>query len=387
MCREWKGTSLKINDESSSFFEKLEQEGISIRREEEILLENQRNHFIYEDEFIEQSKNLNIMISKYKNKEYSDKSKRYLSKENKFEKIQCNSDDLNKYQKVCKQNVIDGDIREFNISINMLNKIFDDSQKSRLFLDILIMFALGNRVSYTAEDFEIEFNLDDVHFKEKFNILTSKPIDLYQLYDWIFNDEEYKDSYTIKLQIVRQVIIKRRNIIDASNILTDSKLAYTRIISKKTDDYFEQLNRLKDDFLVLSKNENGILRTLNITFFAWLGYLWVEIYRIIVNYDKSDIFIYLFCSTGAKKGLVILGFTIALIFIFFAYAFEMKSLKKTYTVIKKIYKDKILFEDDMKEDGRFESSISEPKVGKIQLGFFLVVLTLLLYRLYKSFPW
>jgi len=246
------------------------------------------------------------------------------------------------------------------------------------------MFALGNRVSYTAEDFEIEFNLDDVHFKEKFNILTSKPIDLYQLYDWIFNDEEYKDSYTIKLQIVRQVIIKRRNIIDASNILTDSKLAYIRIISKKTDDYFEQLNRLKDDFLVLSKNENGILRTLNITFFAWLGYLWVEIYRIIVNYDKSDILIYLFCSTGAKKGLVILGFTIALIFIFFAYAFEMKSLKKTYTVIKKIYKDKILFEDDMKKDGRFESSISEPKVGKIQLGFFLVVLTLLLYRLYKS---
>ena len=142
------------------------------------------------------------------------------------------------------------------------------------------------------------------------DIANSDSIGLYPMYDWIFNDEEYKNSYTVKLYIVRQVIIRKRNIKDTSGILADSKLAYKRIISKKTDDYFNQLNQLKEDFLVLSKNENSALRALNITFFAWIGYLGVELFKIIVNYNKPDILTYLVCSTGAKKGIVIIGLSL-----------------------------------------------------------------------------
>ena len=80
------------------------------------------------------------------------------------------------------------------------------------------------------------------------------------------------------------------------------------------------------------------MRALNIAFFAWLGYLGVELFKIIVNYTKADILTYLFCSTGAKKGIVIMGFIIALFFRFLVYVLEIKSLEKTYNVIKKIYK-------------------------------------------------
>ena len=362
MSREWKGTSLKIDDANSCFVERLRQEGISLRENDDgITLENQKNYFIDENNFIEQSKNLISMINKYTQKEYSDKSKVYFSEKNEFKSIQPIFGDLNKYLEVAKNNVIDGDIREFNISINVLNNILDNSRKPRLFLDILIMFALGNRVSYDAEDVEIEFNSDEEHYKVDIDIATSEAMNLYPVYNWIFNDEEYKDSYTVKLHIVRQVVIRKRNIKDTSGILTDSKLAYNRIISKKTDDYFNQLNQLKEDLL--------------------------ELFKIIVNYDKPNILIYLCCSTGAKKGLVIMGFIIALFFIFLAYVLEIKSLEKTYNVIKKIYKDKILFENESKGDAKFESIISKPEIGKLQKTVFTVILMILFFRFFKTFPW
>lgn len=387
MSREWIGTSLKLDVENSCFIDRLKQESINLREnDDEVTLENQQNYFIYENEFIAQSTNLLPMITKYTQKDYSDKSKVYVSEENEFKSIQSIYSDLNKYLEVVKNNVIDGDIREFNISINILNNILDDSRKSRLFLDILIMFALGNRVSYDAENVKIEFSSDEECYRMDIDIANSDSIGLYPMYDWIFNDEEYKNSYTVKLYIVRQVIIRKRNIKDTSGILADSKLAYKRIISKKTDDYFNQLNQLKEDFLVLSKNENSALRAL-FSFFAWIGYLGVELFKIIVNYNKPDILTYLVCSTGAKKGIVIIGFIIALFFIFLAYVLEIKSLEKTYNVIKKIYKDKILFETEYNEDGKFENTISKPEIGKLQKTVFTVILALLFFRFFKTFPW
>ena len=388
MSREWIGTSLKLDVENSCFIDRLKQESINLREnDDEVTLENQQNYFIYENEFIAQSTNLLPMITKYTQKDYSDKSKVYVSEENEFKSIQSIYSDLNKYLEVVKNNVIDGDIREFNISINILNNILDDSRKSRLFLDILIMFALGNRVSYDAENVKIEFSSDEECYRMDIDIANSDSIGLYPMYDWIFNDEEYKNSYTVKLYIVRQVIIRKRNIKDTSGILADSKLAYKRIISKNTDDYFNQLNQLKADFLVLSKNENSALRALNITFFAWIGYLGVELFKIIVNYNKPDILTYLVCSTGAKKGIVIIGFIIALFFIFLAYVLEIKSLEKTYNVIKNIYKDKILFETEYNKDGKFENTISKPEIGKLQKTVFTVILALLFFRFFRTFPW
>ena len=109
MSREWKGTSLKIYNANSCFVKRLRQEGISLREnDDEITLENQKNYFIYENEFIEQSKNLISMINKYAQKEYSDKSKAYFSDRNEFKNIQSIFGDLHKYLEVTKNNVIDG---------------------------------------------------------------------------------------------------------------------------------------------------------------------------------------------------------------------------------------------------------------------------------------
>lgn len=82
-----------------------------------------------------------------------------------------------------------------------------------------------------------------------------------------------------------------------------------------------------------------------------------------------------------------MGFIIALFFIFLAYVLEIKSLEKTYNVIKKIYKDKILFENESKGDAKFESIISKPEIGKLQKTVFTVILMILFFRFFKTFPW
>ena len=388
MNSKWKGTSVTFDKANNILFDILKKEGILLRENDDgFTLENQSNYFIYENEFIEASTNLLSIVTKYTQKEYSGKSKVFWTKENTFENIQANFSDSCKYLNIVRNNIIDGDIRELDISINVLNSILNESRKSRLFLDILIMFALGTRVRYDAEDVNVEFYVDDAYYNFNINIKKSDFLNLYPIYDWIFNDEEYKDSYIVKLQIVRHVIIKKRDISDISNIIIDSKLAYKRIISKKTDDYFNQLTQLKEDFLVLAKHENSVLRTLNITFFAWLGYLGVELFKIIVNYSKPDIVNYLLFSTGAKKGLVIIGFIVALSLIFLGYILEVKSLEKTYNVLKNLYEDKILFDNQSDKNGKFDNTITKPEVGWVQKCIFVIILILLFIRFYMTFPW
>lgn len=392
MCKSltWKGTSLKINNEdceNDRFINIIEKEGIDLRKDiAEIILENQSRYYILENQFINQSTNLSIIIRKFIHKEYQDNSKIYLLGKETFETVKAQACDENKYNKIIENNIIDGDIREFNISINVLDEVLDESEKSRAFLDILILFALATKSSYDAETLKAEFRVEDKNYKIEIDIINPKPIYLYPIYGWIINDEEYEESYNVKLHVIRQVIINKKDIHDVEGILEDSKLAYKRIIYKKTNDYFEQLNQLKDDFLILSNNENKALRTLNLTFFAWIGYVGIELFNIISKYNGENIVNYLFWSKGIKKVIVILMFILALIFIFISYVIEVKSLGETYDVIKDIYKDKILFEVDSDNDNKFEKIIKKPQVGKLQIIIVIIIIVTLFVRLFYALP-
>ncbi len=359
----WKNTSLKIDskiDENASLIHILKNREIPLRKDgSEYTLENQESYYILEDKFIDQSKNLSTIITKYSQKDYNKLSQVYISNIEDFRGIEVTAKDKKVYEKIIKENKIDADIRNFPISVNVLNEALDNNNfKSTLFIDILILFALATASNYNAEEVETEFRI-----------------------------EEYEESYNVKLQVVRQVIINKNDIKDVKGVLEDSKLAYKRIVSQKTNEYFEQLNQLKDDFLILSKNENTSLRTLNLTFFAWLGYLGLELFNIIVNYKGEDIIPYLLFSDGAKKGIVLLMFIVALIFIFNAYRLEIKSLGETYKVIKEIYEDKILFKTDLEGSSKFEAIIKKPEIGKPQMLVFFIFLFALIIRFFLTFPW
>lgn len=376
-----KGTSLVIEsdlDNRYKLIDTLQNEGINLS---DNILPNQSNHFIFSNEFINLSTNLTTVLRKFDEKNYNNELKVYITDSNEFKIIKTNSNDTKKYKKILSQNNLDGEIREFDISVNIMHEVLDKSIKSRTFLDILILLALANKCKYDAENLEAKFSADETCYTVETNIIKDDFVGLYPIYNWIINDNEYEDSYSVKLQIVRKVIATKQNIKDVEGILKDSKLAYKRIISKKTDDYFEQLNHLKDDFLLLSQNENTTLRTLHVTFFAWIGYLGIELFNIITKYDGKNILHYLFCSQGSKKAIVILMFIVALIIIFMGYISEVRSLKKTYTTIKGLYKDKILFETNSVNESKFEMLIEEPEVGKIQKSIFIILMITLIVRL------
>ena len=384
----WKGTSLKIDLQKnleSNFIKSLNNQYIELRCEDNIyVLENQSKYFIYEDEFIDESRRLPSIITKFIQKDYNNLGQIYIASSNSFIDIEADTKDKIIYEKIIKDNNIDGNMRYFPISINVLNEVLDsNNRKSALIIDFFILSALSTKISYTAEEIESEFIIGDKRYISNFNI-DCEPFYLFPIYDWIINSNEYKDSYIVKLQIVRQVIVNKRTLKNVAEILEDSKLAYNRIISRKTDDYFDQINKLKDDFLSLSKNENTTLRTLNLTFFAWLGSLGVQLLNLIIKYDGNNLLCYLFISKGLKKAVVVGMFIMALIFIFVAYISEIKSLQKEYDVVKRIYKDKILFESESEKENKFELFIQKPKVGKIQIAIFSTLLFLLLARCFLA---
>lgn len=388
---DWKNTSLKIDSRTSDgsvLIKALNKESIELRLDESIhVLENQSKHYILEDDFINNSRNLPLIIRKYSKKDYEDTIRIYDEKLSGFKSLKVESSDKKIYEEIIKENIIDADIREFPISINTLEKVLDkDSRKSSLILDIFILISIANKSKFNAEDYSFEVGVDDKTYRATLNI-DSESLNLFPIYDWIINNEEYKESYNVKLHVVRQVIINKQNMLDVKGLLEDSKLAYRRIISKKTNEYFEQLNQLKDDFLILSQNENSTLRTLNLTFFAWLGSLGLELFNIIKDYTGTDILQYVFFSTGAKKGIVVLVFIIALIALFVSYTIEMKSLEETYEVIKRIYKDKILFETENDDENKFEKIIKKPKIGILHIVIFSLIFGILLLRFLKTFPW
>ena len=56
-------------------------------------------------------------------------------------------------------------------------------------------------------------------------------------------------------------------------------------------------------------------------------------------------------------------------------------------MIKTIYKDKILFETDIKDENKFEKTIKTPEVGKLQFFLFIIIFVTLFIRLLNTFPW
>lgn len=385
--KEWRGTSLYINsntEEGYEIIDALDYENLNLLEEDTIyVLENQKSYFIFENEFIDQSKNLNLMIAKYIIKDYENSSKLYDHKNKKFKTIEINYKDKSIYENIIQENNIDGDIRKIPISINVLNKVFDESRKSKVLLDILILLFLADKSSYSAEKVKCTVIGENKSYQIRLDI-NSESLNLYPIYDWIINNKEYKDSYNVKLQIVRQVIVNKKDICNVSDILENSKLAYKRIISDKTKEYFNHINQLKNDFLILAKNENGILRTLNLTFFTWLGALALKLFDIINNYEGNNLVEYILLSKGTGTALIIFMFLVGLLAIYIGYTIEIKSLQETYDGIRRIYKDKILFENDIENENKFENLIKRPEIGKIQKYTFLIILGLMILRLLYS---
>lgn len=383
----WRGQTLLLNKKNkfeSDILKVIEYYNVRIRSEDvenEYALPNPSSYFVLEDEFIGQTKNFINILNKLSEKDYENTCFVYRVINHDMEEVDADFRDKELYSGVLSNNIVVGVEGTPEISINVLQEVLGENKKSNLVIDIFILFALAHKTTYEAETIKYEFRSIDREYLLELDIIKSSPIHLWPIYNWVFNSREYKDSHLTKLEIVRQVILNKQSIYPTKEILKDCQLCYKRIISQKTNDYFDQLNKLKDDFLVLSKNHQTAVRTMNLTFFAWLGTLGMEVFRIVMDYEGTQILSFLFVSRGPKKAIVILIFIISLIFIWLAYRWEIESLKKEYLVIKNLYIDKIFFETSLQETDKFSEIIIEPSTCKYQKNIFCFLLAVLIIRL------
>ena len=382
-----KGTSIRLGKESLSktLIKAIEDEGILLRDEpNDYILENQESYFILENEYTSKATNLIKIIEKYNAKDYVQEIKEIVFEKTgiKVQNVKVKSDDIDTYKEIVSDNIIDGKIREFNVSIKMLNTILDDSKISRNIIDIFILFAIGNRCKYDAGSFNSEFNMDGDRKTISIDFRNSEPINLYPIYEWIVDKNEYECSYVVKLQIFRQVILSGSSIRDIKNNLMQCIRIYRRIISNKTKEYFEQVEGMKNDFIELSRNKSSSLRTLNITLFTWIGALGVKIYSVVESYEGDNIIYFLLLHNSDKTKIIVSMFIIGLVGIFSGYLLEVYNLKKDYRVIKKFYEDKILMDSQLNDEESFKEFIKEPSAGYIQWGVFILILVVLIVRIF-----
>ena len=162
----WDGTSLKIDTNNQLFddFKKLLTDNrINLRKEQNIYyLENQNDYFIYEDDFIESTRNLNLVVTKFSQKNYNENTKIYLVNNNDFRLVESNCKDKVVYEEILEDNIINGNLREFPISVNVINEVLTrKTSKSELILDFFILVALSTKITYYAEEIESEFRFYD----------------------------------------------------------------------------------------------------------------------------------------------------------------------------------------------------------------------------------
>lgn len=345
----WIGIELCLDkrlDMHQNLIDSMEDKGIYLRSEDEsnfLYLQNQSNYFILEDEFIAQSTNMNRIFNKLAEKNYQNQLEIFNINDYKFVDVKSKADDIDLYHEVLSKNIIIGLNSMPNISINVLHEVLRD-RKSILIIDVLILFSLANKVKYEAEELKLEFFGED-SYELEINILKTKPLNLWILYDWIFNTREYEASHLLKIDIVRKIILYRKSLEDVEGILRDSITSYNRVISQKSDSYFEQLNKLKDDFIIISKNAQSSLRALNITFLAWLGTFSMELFKIVMEYPGDNLWTYLLFSKDDKIAFLMMISIFILISIGLAHSIEVKHLQNEFLYIKEMY-DEMLFESN-----------------------------------------
>lgn len=389
MCAEeflfnYTSVKLPINDFNTENLNKLETtcNALSIKIEIEkdegyYEVYNPKNLLFKEREYIEKKFYFKDITRKLSIKDYCN-DLYYVREDYSLEKVGYN--DFRIYSKVMSDNNIDGlKKKDILVSIEMLNKLNCESSKIKKLINIYVMLFLSNKTIFCDEEFSFTTLYEDHYFlkKEKLDTVTT---DLFNIYKWIVSDEEYKDSYRVKLDIVRKIIVDKKSFNLTVEDLLNCQSIFNRIIRNEVKTYFEQVNLLKDDFINLDKSINDVRRSLHVKILTWLSSIGILIFDYVKDYEGNEIFFSIFCSQSQKIQIVLSMLLVAIVVIFFIFIIEMKYLEKEYDKLKKYYTNSQFFvEDD------FNNYVEKPKIQKSYILAFIFVIAIFLIRIILTF--
>lgn len=339
---------------------------------------NQANIWLFEEEFIDTpSHNLQQIFDKLHIKNYNN-IKCFDCETRKF-----NSDskyDAEDYLKIISLNIISGvEYEKLKISLELLSggKYSSKSDRVRHLINIYVLLLLANRTRRQQNrlEFTFEGDLDSFVFETEFG-KGNFTDGLLEIYEWIVNEQEYSEAYKVKLQIIRSLIIKRKKLDELDLIKNQAESIFNRIVSGKTDHYFELQNNLKDDFIKISTMTSESNSSLNTKLFGWLTAFSLIIFDFIKESDGQNLFGRIVCSTSEKTKVLLLLLIMALLIIMIMFNLDIRNIRKQYQCLRDLYVNQMFIS---KED--FNKFIKKPLYRNMYNLLLLSLLIILVIRL------
>ncbi|BBA92064.1 hypothetical protein [Streptococcus ruminantium] len=374
IVKQWQNT-VAIIDTSSAIKNLLEQKQIGKLKKEGYFIYNQENIWLFEEEFIDEiTHSLQQIFDKLSCKDYTQIE--YFDYEtNSFINFY-NGADSEIYLKIVRSNIIDGiEFKKLNISLALLSKDGYEAKSERVkhLIDIYILLLLSSKTRRRQDKLEFSFEGEQevFLFESKFG---DKNLEngLLEIYDWIINSQEYREAYKVKLQIVRTLIAKQKQLKEFRLLKSQSESIFNRIISGKTDKYFELQSSLKDDFIKISTEVKNYNSSLNTKLFGWLTAFSLIIFDFIKESGGPGLFHRIIFSNSEKTQLLLLLLLGALIIIMTMFNLDIKTIRKQYLSLKDFYVNQMLVSED-----EFNKFINKP----MYRNSYNLLLALLLFAL------
>lgn len=339
---------------------------------------NQANIWLFEEEFIDTpSHNLQQIFDKLHIKNYNnikcfDYETRKFNSDSKY--------DAEDYLKIISLNIISGvEYEKLKISLELLSggKYSSKSDRVRHLINIYVLLLLANRTRRQQNrlEFTFEGDLDSFVFETEFG-KGNFTDGLLEIYEWIVNEQEYSEAYKVKLQIIRRLIIKRKKLDELDLIKNQAESIFNRIVSGKTDHYFELQNNLKDDFIKISTMTSESNSSLNTKLFGWLTAFSLIIFDFIKESDGQNLFGRIVCSTSEKTNVLLLLLIMALLIIMIMFNLDIRNIRKQYQCLRDLYVNQMFIS---KED--FNKFIKKPLYRNMYNLLLLSLLIILVIRL------
>ena len=377
VVRKWQNTAAII-DLNTPLQQIFKSNQIGVEKNDGYYIFNKENTWIFEEEFIDApSHNLQQIFDKLCIKNY-DNIQCFDSATNEFKVV--TESDAENYLKIISLNTINGvEYEKLKISLKLLSggNYSSKSDRVRHLINIYVLFLLANRTKRQQNSLEFTFegDLDSFVFETEFG--KKKIIyGLLEIYEWIVTKQEYSEAYKVKLQIVRSLIIKQKKLDQLDLIKNQAESIFNRIVSEKTDHYFELQNNLKDDFIKISTMTSESNSSLNTKLFGWLTAFSLIIFDFIKESNGQNLFRRIICSTSEKTNILLLLLIVALFIIMIMFNLDIKAIRKQYQCLKDLYVNQMFIS---KED--FNKFIQKPLYCNMYNLLLLSLLIILVIRL------
>lgn len=389
---EWKGTSCSLKaseQEKDEVVKKLNLTEKNYSFKDGLLqIFNHENILFFESNFLVIEKlEFDFFLTKFKKKSLSDIS---LFNETTFELIQINKSIGNSKREfetlLEDNNIITDGISEdkliipptlfSELQLSYSEKNFKEKRIYSYLAELFSLFAIADKTKISVEEDNTYFYFT-IFRTNKNNHVIKVPWRKWDYFNGniFFNCFEWitiksKESFKLPtiIQVVREYLGTLDNISLSKDIISSLDSILNRIIKNETKDYFDQQNKLKDEFITYKKMEIESRNSLMKSLLGLISAIGLAYYGKVIGIEN---FKFMMEDTGIA--LIFWFSLVAVTFFIFTFIVSYRERVSYYDSLRDIYIDAFLFSKD-----DVERVLKKPSLFKEQLLYWVTLIMFIL---------